>query len=260
MTQHALPTARDRHGCSGSAAPGTLSVEEAFELLLAAREEGEEGEDEEGAASGGGAEGLAARGGGRVASLAARRGLSESQLADLLKYHAPGARARPGVGPLRRGRAVTRGSGRYALGGVKEGGGAVGVAGGQRCLPPGCARRSRARPGSRAGSGRYAGVGPLRRGRGRSLLLCVCIRARVTAVTEDPLACVRACVRACGCGAVVVLQDDKEQLLGTLQVPEAVLGGGGGTAGGAVRRPLRPCWRPFWLRSTYVTSVLIQKS
>eukprot|EP01047_Picozoa_sp_COSAG01_P121482 COSAG01_NODE_50277_length_364_cov_2.139623_1_plen_45_part_10 len=45
MTQHALPTARDRHGCSGSAAPGTLSVEEAFELLLAAREEGEEGED-----------------------------------------------------------------------------------------------------------------------------------------------------------------------------------------------------------------------
>jgi hypothetical protein len=26
-----------------------------------------------------------------------------------------------------------------------------------------------------------------------------------------------------------------------------------------VRRPLRPCWRPFWLRLTYVTSVLVDK-
>eukprot|EP01047_Picozoa_sp_COSAG01_P043320 COSAG01_NODE_3839_length_5646_cov_8.715934_7_plen_234_part_00 len=151
MTQHALLTAhrsRPASGCSGSAAPGTLSVEEAFELLLAAREEQEEGEQEEEGGAASGAAGLAARGGGgRVASLAARRGLSESQLADLLKYHAPGARARPGVGPLRAGGG--EGGGR---------GGAVGVAGGQRCLPPGCARRSRARPRSRAGSGRDAGV------------------------------------------------------------------------------------------------------
>eukprot|EP01047_Picozoa_sp_COSAG01_P026854 COSAG01_NODE_1746_length_9334_cov_42.941419_2_plen_162_part_00 len=27
----------------------------------------------------------------------------------------------------------------------------------------------------------------------------------------------------------------------------------------AVRRPLRPCWRPFGLRFTYVTSVLVNK-
>jgi hypothetical protein len=26
-----------------------------------------------------------------------------------------------------------------------------------------------------------------------------------------------------------------------------------------VRRPLGPCWRPFWLRFTYVTSVLVTK-
>ena len=26
-----------------------------------------------------------------------------------------------------------------------------------------------------------------------------------------------------------------------------------------VRRPLRPFWRPFWLRFTYVTSVLVKK-
>jgi hypothetical protein len=28
---------------------------------------------------------------------------------------------------------------------------------------------------------------------------------------------------------------------------------------GAVRRPLRPLWRPFRLRFTYVTSVLVKK-
>ena len=27
----------------------------------------------------------------------------------------------------------------------------------------------------------------------------------------------------------------------------------------AVRRPLRPFWRAFWLRFTYVTSVLVKK-
>jgi hypothetical protein len=26
-----------------------------------------------------------------------------------------------------------------------------------------------------------------------------------------------------------------------------------------VRRPLRPLWRPFWLRFTYGTSVLVEK-
>eukprot|EP01047_Picozoa_sp_COSAG01_P043321 COSAG01_NODE_3839_length_5646_cov_8.715934_8_plen_44_part_00 len=34
---------------------------------------------------------------------------------------------------------------------------------------------------------------------------------------------------------MVVLQDDKEQRLGTLQVPEAVLGGGGGAQRCGVR-------------------------
>jgi hypothetical protein len=28
---------------------------------------------------------------------------------------------------------------------------------------------------------------------------------------------------------------------------------------GLVRRPLRPFWRPFWLRFTYVTPVLVKK-
>jgi hypothetical protein len=28
---------------------------------------------------------------------------------------------------------------------------------------------------------------------------------------------------------------------------------------GMVRRPLRPLWRPFWLRCTDVTSVLVEK-
>jgi hypothetical protein len=42
-------------------------------------------------------------------------------------------------------------------------------------------------------------------------------------------------------------------------------GNGGGSPAGAgdfapvVRRPRRPCWRPFWLRFTYVASVLAQK-
>jgi hypothetical protein len=36
-------------------------------------------------------------------------------------------------------------------------------------------------------------------------------------------------------------------------------GGGGGGGGAAVRRPLRPFRRPFWLRFTYVTSVLVKK-
>jgi hypothetical protein len=30
-------------------------------------------------------------------------------------------------------------------------------------------------------------------------------------------------------------------------------------AAATVRRPLRPCWRTFWLRFTYVASVLVKK-
>jgi hypothetical protein len=34
---------------------------------------------------------------------------------------------------------------------------------------------------------------------------------------------------------------------------------GGGASGAQVRRPLRPFWRPLWLRFTYVASVLVKK-
>eukprot|EP01049_Picozoa_sp_SAG25_P003326 SAG25_NODE_191_length_12265_cov_16.310538_3_plen_53_part_00 len=43
----------------------------------------------------------------------------------------------------------------------------------------------------------------------------------------------------------------------------AVLGIGGDYSrralGMVVRRPLRRLWRPFWLRFTYVTSVLVKR-
>jgi hypothetical protein len=35
--------------------------------------------------------------------------------------------------------------------------------------------------------------------------------------------------------------------------------GGHGAMGGQVRRPWRPFWRPFCLRFTYVTSVLVKR-